>query len=174
MKQATFIAILLAFLMFLLVLAAAVVFLVMENREQDQALTVASTERAGLAATREQLVSDLVVRDAALDASAATREAFINLVEQDEEQIAALEERLSQQSASISQAEGALQELAVQLFIFSPKDGAIVPPGEPIELAIGAIAESGVGEYDHRCGVSYRYAEGLDCRVEAVGWARRG
>jgi hypothetical protein len=144
MKQATFIAILLAFLMFLLVLAAAVVFLVMENREQDQALTVASTEQASLTGTREQLASDLAVRDAALDASGATREAFDNLFEQDRQQIAALEEQLSQQSASISQAEGALQEMAVQLFIFSPKDGANVPPAEPIELIVGAIAESGL------------------------------
>jgi hypothetical protein len=144
MKQATFIAILLTFLMLLLVLAAAVVFLVMENRDQEQALAVATTEQAALNATREQLLSDLVVRDAALDASSATREAFAELVEQDKQQIAILEEKLSQQSDSISQAEGALQELSIQLFIFSPKDGATVPPGEAIELVIGAIAEGGL------------------------------
>ena len=39
---------------------------------------------------------------------------------------------------------------------------------------LGAIAERGVGENEHRCGVSYRDAEGLDGHVEAVGWARRG
>lgn len=144
MKQATFIAILLTFLMFLLVLAAAVVFLLMENREQDQALTDATNERAGLNATREQLASDLAVRDAALDAASVTREAFAGLVEQNEQQITLLEEQLSQQSTSISQAEGALEELAIQLFIFSPKDGATVPPGEPIELVIGAVAASGL------------------------------
>jgi hypothetical protein len=144
MKQATFIAILLTFLMFLLVLTAAVVFLVMENREQDQALAVATTEQAGLTATRDKLVSDLVVRQAALDSAGATREAFADLVDQDRQQIEGLEDRLNQQSASISQAEGALEELAIQLFVFSPKDGADIPPAEPIELVIGAVAEGGL------------------------------
>ena len=144
MKQATFIAVLLTFLMLLLVLAAAVVFLVMENNEQDQALSAAVTEQAGQVATREQLASDVVVRDAALDAAAATSEALASRVEQDRQQIDGLEERLNQQSASIRQAEGALQELAVQLFVFSPRDGALIPPGEPIELVIGAMADSGL------------------------------
>ena len=144
MKQSTFIAILLTFLMFLLLLTAAVVFLAQRNQEFEQIAEVRATDEATLITMSEQMASDLAVRQAAIESAEATREALSGQVTAGQQEIEKLEEELDLKSTDLSQAGSDLQELAVQLFIFSPKEGAVVPPLEPLELFFAASSESGL------------------------------
>jgi hypothetical protein len=144
MKQTSFIAILLTLLMFLLVTIAAVVFLVQRNQELSQAVEVQSSDQEALAKMSEEMATDLAVRKAALESAEATREALAGQIETDRAQIQDLEEELNQTESTLSQTENKLQDRAVQLFIFSPKDGAMVPPLEPVELFVAARSDAGV------------------------------
>lgn len=144
MKQTSFIAILLTFLMLLLVMVAATVFLVQRNRQLTRTIEVQSSDQEALVEMSEEMASDLAVRQAALESAEATREALVGQLATDQEQIQELEEELNQTESALSQTESELQDLAVQLFIFSPKDGAVVPPLEPVELFVAARSDAGV------------------------------
>ncbi len=144
MKQTTFIALLLTFVMVILVLVAAVVFLVQRNRNAEGETMVQGAEEATIAAQSEQLSTDLAVRQAALESAEATRSALESLVIGEQQQIHDLEQELEKNEAALQQAGEELEELSVQLFIFSPKEGAIVPPLQPLVLFIAARADAGV------------------------------
>lgn len=144
MKQTSIIAILLTLLMVLLVMVAAVVFLVQRNQELTRTVEVQSSDQEALVEMSEEMASDLTVRQAALESAEATREALVGQLATDQEQIQELEEQLSQTESALSQIESEFQDLTVQLFIFSPKDGAVVPPLEPVELFVAARSDAGV------------------------------
>jgi hypothetical protein len=144
MKQTTFIALLLTFVMVIMVLVAAVVFLVQRNRNVAGETLAQEAEEATTAAQSEQLNTDIAVRQAALESAEATRSALESQVTGDQQQIQDLEQDLEENEAALQQAGEELEELAVQLFIFSPKESAIVPPLEPLVLFIAARADAGV------------------------------
>ena len=144
MKQTSFIAILLTILMLLLVMIAAVVFLVQRNQELTQMVNIQSSDQETMVEMSEDMATDLAVRQAALESVEATREALVGEITTDQEQIQELEEELSQTESSLIQAESELQDLAIQLFIFSPKDGVVVPPLEPVELFVAARSNAGI------------------------------
>jgi hypothetical protein len=144
MKQTSFIAILLTILMLLLVMIAAVVFLVQRNQELTQMVNIQSSDQETMVEMSEDMATDLAVRQAALESAEATREALAGQITVDQERIQELKEGLSQTESSLSQAESEIQDLAIQLFIFSPKDGAVVPPLEPVELFVAARSDAGI------------------------------
>jgi|GEM_PF-1675735 len=144
MKQTSFIAILLTILMLLLVMIAAVVFLVQRNQELTQMVEIQSSDQETMVEMSEDMATDLAVRQAALESAEATREALAGQITVDQERIQELKEELSQTESSLSQAESEIQDLAIQLFIFSPKDGAVVPPLEPVELFVAARSDAGI------------------------------
>ena len=164
MRSSKTIAILLTFLMLLIVLGAAVVFLVNRNSELDQLAEIAAFEREALVVTRTQLESDLVVLVSAYEAAGATRDASIkqNLsIEATLEAYLAIsaESELSGSDAALSDespAEESLSESSpgvlvvgepepkTQLFIFSPNDGEVLHPLDTITLYLAAHSEEGV------------------------------
>ncbi len=144
MKQTTFIAILLTILMLMLVLVATVVFLAQKNQTLDQQVAKQLADQSALKATADQMASDLLVRDAALTSAESTRHALEGQAVDDQQQIQDLADQLQQREQALSQAGSELEDLAVQLFIFSPKEGAVVPPNEPIEIFVAARSEAGV------------------------------
>jgi hypothetical protein len=95
-------------------------------------------------ATRDHLLSDVTVRQAALDAASATRDTLVAEAELNAQEAQDLESSLSQQALRLSEAEAALQSLALQIFIISPADGVTVPPLEPFDIIATARAESGL------------------------------
>ncbi|MCI0394886.1 MAG: hypothetical protein L0332_14440 [Chloroflexi bacterium] len=141
MKQTATIAFLLTFLALLLVLSAAIVFLSGRNETLQDNVAVAQ-------ATSTQLASEVTVRNAALDSANATRDDLATqsagqagqLGTQNQE-IQALNAQLELQATILAQAE---QTNAVNVLIFSPKDGTTVRPGESLELVIAANAPAGV------------------------------
>jgi hypothetical protein len=130
--------------MLLMVMSAAVVFLVMGNRNLQQEVEVGELDQTSQAATRDSLASELLVRDAAIDTMAATREALTNQVISEEEQVEGLEAQINQQAEALADAENQLEQLGAQVFIFSPKDGAIVKPAESLDIFVAARATEGV------------------------------
>lgn len=142
MKQTSIVGTLLTLLMFLLVLVAAVVFLASRKQALETDLQSERQAVTDLNATREQLESDLAVRQAAFEAADATRAALATSVEDLDGQIAELGSQLSQQQTMLDQALSDLQQKAVQVFIFSPKEGAIIPPDQAVEVLVAARAEA--------------------------------
>jgi len=148
MKQTTFIALLLTFVMVIMVLVATVVFLAQRNRSMAGETITEEAEGATTEAQSEQLSTDLAVRQAALDSAEATRSALETQVTGDQQQIQDLEQELEESEAALQQASEELENLAVQLFIFSPKEGAVVPPLEPLILFIAGRSDTGLESID--------------------------
>lgn len=144
MKQASFVGILLTFLAFLLVLVAGVIFLFNQSRGLDRQLEAQRVSQAELSATRDQLLSDLAVRESARGAAESTRETLAGQIEDSQQQLAAIQDQLSQSEALLEKAQNDLVLRALQGFIFSPRDGAQVTPAVPIDLFIAATADAGV------------------------------
>jgi hypothetical protein len=134
--------------MLLLVSAAAVFFLVQRNTqledEMQQAGDGSELERAALVATRDRLMSDIAVRQAALDAASATRDTLATESELAAERSLALETSLEQQEASIVEAQATLQSLSLQVFLIAPADGVTVPPLETLDIMATARAGAGL------------------------------
>ncbi len=144
MRRSNLVAILLVFLMLLLVLTSAVVFLSNRNRELEQQAEELSEEREAMTVTRSHLESDLAVLESAYEASGATREAFGNQMHSTEATLEAVLSTARPAEPSPSQTEEETPELAPQLIIFAPSDGAVVRPLETITLYIVALAGEGV------------------------------
>jgi len=144
MKQTTFIAILLTFLMLLLVSVAAVIFLFQRNQALEQTTAVQSNNQASIRMTAEHLGSDLAVRQGALESVEATREALSGELTIQSGDAQELEIQLEERQAELSQVENELENLAFQLFIFSPKDEAVVQPKESIEIIVAVQAGEGI------------------------------
>lgn len=146
MRSNSVLAIWLALIMLLLVSAAAVFFLVQRNAqletELQQASQGAETAQAAAAATRDRLLSDVTVRQAALDTASTTRDTLAAEAELNTGLVQKLESSLSQQEDSLVEAQATLQALALQVFIIAPVDGATVPPLK--ELDVMATARSDV------------------------------
>ena len=134
--------------MLLLVGAAAVFFFYQRNAQLEEDLRQAGRQAEQLVtasvATRDHLLSDVTVRQAALDAASATRETLAAEAELNAQEAQDLESSLGQQALRLTEAEAVLQSLALQLFIISPADGVTVPPLEPLDIIATARAESGL------------------------------
>ena len=157
-------AILLTFLMLLIVLGSAVVFLVNRNRELDQLAEMAASERDAVVVTRTHLESDLVVLDSAYEAAGATRdasvrqnisieatlEAYLAISAESElsgSDAAPSDESPKDESSSDSSLVVMVEdepEPKTQLFMFSSSDGDVVHPLETITLYMAAFSEDGV------------------------------
>ena len=146
MKQTSTTAFLLTFLVALLVLVAAVVFLARDNQDLEQKTADLSTEQAISQAVNEQLNTDLAVRESALDTSEAARDTLENEIAGHIRQVEVLSTQVAEQEANVAQAEAAVNQPDIQLFIFSPTDGATVVPNADIEFFIAAYADDGVAD----------------------------
>jgi hypothetical protein len=144
MKQSSTTAFLLAFLVALLVLVAAVVFLARDNEVLEQQTAELTSEQVILSAARDQLTTDLAVRESALDTAEAARDTLANEIAGHVRQVEALSTQVAQQEANVAEAEAAVNQPNIQLFIFSPTDGAVVAPNASIEFFIAAYADDGV------------------------------
>lgn len=142
MKRSSTTAFLLAFLVALLVLVAAVVFLARDNQVLEQQTDELESEQNILTAARDQLTTDLAVRESALDTAEAARDSLATEVAGHTQEIELLSTQVAQQEIN---AEEAANVASVRLFIFSPNDGAVVLPNANIEFFIAAYAENGVG-----------------------------
>jgi hypothetical protein len=141
MKQTSFIGALLTLLMFLLVLAAAVFFLADRKSDLEATLAQSRADGRGLEATRDQLASEVAVRQAAYDSAEGTRAALTTQVEVQVEAAATLEAALEMAQHEATAVAERLAESSVEVFIFSPRDGAILSPGQTVELIVAAQAE---------------------------------
>ena len=144
MKRSSTTTVLLAFLVALLVLFAAVVFLARDNRVLDQRTDELESGQAVLTAVRDQLTTDLAVRESALDTAEAARDSLATEIAANIQEIEALSTQVAQQETNVEEAEAAANEASIQLFIFSPNDGAVVFPNATIEFFIAAYAGDGV------------------------------
>ncbi len=173
MRRSSTTAILLTFFMLLMVLSAAVVFLAVRNRNLQQEVEVGEQDQASQAATRDSLASELLVREAAIDTMAATREALANQVALEEQQVEGLEAQVSQQAESLENAENQLEQFEAQVFIFSPKDGAIVTPAEPLDIFVAARAADGVDGIEVSINdeeIGFHSAEGQNAFTARIPW----
>jgi hypothetical protein len=134
--------------MLLLVGVAAVFFLYQRNTQLEEDLRQAGAAAASQVvvseATREHLLSDVAVRQAALDAVSATRDTLAAEMELNTQESQDMEASLEQQASRLAAAEAALQSLALQIFIISPADNVTVPPMEPIDIIATARSASGL------------------------------
>ncbi len=144
MRQTSTTAFLLAFLVALLVLVAAVVFLARNNQVLEEQTADLATEQALSMTVNEQLSTDLAVRDSALDTAEAARDTLANEIAEHIRQVEALSTQVAQQETNVVEAEAAVNQPDIQLFIFSPTDGAVVSPNVNIEFFIAAYADDGV------------------------------
>lgn len=148
MRKNSTLAIWLTLIMLLLVSAAAVFFLFQRNAQLEKDLRLSELEHgrteAAAMATRDNLSSDLAVRQAALDAAAATRDTLEAEAELRDQRAQELESAQAQQEQSLAEAEAALQSLSLQAFIVSPADGATVPPLEELDIIVTARANAGL------------------------------
>jgi hypothetical protein len=143
MKRSNLGAILLTFLMLLLVLTSAVVFLANRNRELDEQannLTEISDVRM---VTRSQLESDLAVLESAYESAGATIEASDSQLVSSKATLEAVVSR-SAAEASPTPAEELLLDPEPQLLIFAPSDGAAIRPLETITLYMAAHDRGGI------------------------------
>jgi hypothetical protein len=148
MKKSSTTAFLLAFLVALLVLVAAVVFLARDNRVLEERKADLESEQAILATNNNQLSEDLAVRESALDTAETARSALANEIEGYISEVETLTTRVAEQEANTAEAEAAGNEPGIQLFIFAPRDGAVVIPKNEIQVLIGAFADDGVATID--------------------------
>lgn len=173
MRRSSTTAILLTLFMLLMVLSAAVVFLAMRNRNLQQEVEVGEQNQASQAATRDSLASELLVREAAIDTIAATRETLANQVALEEQQVEGLEAQVDKQAESLANAESQLKQLEAQVFIFSPKDGAIVTPAEPLDILVAARAAEGVDGIEVSINdedTEFHSAEGQNAFTVRIPW----
>jgi hypothetical protein len=148
MRRSSTLAIWLTLIMLLMVSAAAVFFMFQRYRELEedlrQAALLADEKKAASEATRGHLLSDVAVRQAALDAASATRDTLAAESELSVQQLQDLESSLAQSETSLTEAQAALLGLSLQLFIISPADGATVPPQQRLDIIATARAEAGL------------------------------
>jgi hypothetical protein len=173
MRRASTTAILLTLFMLLMVLSAAVVFLAMGNRNLQQEVEVGEQDQASQAATRDSLASELLVREAAIDAITATREALASQVALEEQQVEGLEAQVDKQAESLADVESQLEQLEAQVFIFSPKDGAIVTPAESLDILVAARAAEGVDGIEVSINdedTEFHSAEGQNAFAVRIPW----
>lgn len=144
MRSSKLIAILLTFLMLLLVLASAVVFLANRNRNLDQQATELSAEREAIELTRAYLESDLAVLESAYESSGATREAITQEFNHAEALLSAAQSEQSTPDTQADNGSGLVHENMVDLVFFSPSDGDVVRPMDSVTIYIAARAAEGV------------------------------
>ncbi|MGB3716280.1 MAG: Ig-like domain-containing protein [Candidatus Promineifilaceae bacterium] len=144
MRRSNLVAILLAFLMLLLVLTSAVVFLLVRNKELDQQAMEFSGEREAMKVTRSHLESDLAVLESAYEAARETREASSSQMHSSEATLEAILSSTKPAEPSPEAIEEITQDPAPQLIIFAPSDGDVVRPLETITLYMVAHASKGV------------------------------
>ncbi len=144
MRSSKLIAIILTFLMLLLVLASAVVFLANRNRNLDQQATELSAEREAIELTRAYLESDLAVLESAYESSGATREAITQEFNQTEALLSTVQAEQSTPGTQANNGSGLVHENMVDLVFFSPNDGDLVRPLDSVTIYLAARAEEGV------------------------------
>jgi len=89
------------------------------------------------------LSSDVAVRQAALNAAAATRDTLATEAELAANRSEALESSLAQQKETLASAQATLQAISLQVFLIAPADGVTVSPLQ--SLNIMATARSDIG-----------------------------
>lgn len=153
MKATTFIAILLTMLMALLVLIAAVIFLLQGRQQLETRANAVATERAELEGTRVQLEANLGSESTALLASQAqlnTRDAeFISL----SSQVIQLEQELDAATAALATAlqpaatptPDAEMLAAPTVEFISPRPDEIIPVNTPAEIVFIVYHAQGIG-----------------------------
>lgn len=144
MRQTSTSAYLLAFLVALLILVAAVVFLARDNQVLERETDELATEQAILAADRDQLSNDLAVRESALDTAETAQATLATENAGHIQEVEMLSTQVAQQEANATEAVTAANEPEIRLYIFSPNDGAVVAPNDDVDFLIAAYADSGV------------------------------
>lgn len=141
----------LALFMLLLVSAAAVFFLIQRNTQLEESLQAADQEAAAAqatsvaaSATRDSLLSDINVRQAALSSASATRDTLAAETDLNASQALELESELAQQTAALAEAQATLEALALQVTIIAPADGAPIPPLIEVDIVATARSEAGL------------------------------
>jgi hypothetical protein len=139
---------LLTLLMFLLVSISAVVFLLQNRTDLQQTVTRQAAEAAALQATRDQVSSDLSVVQAAYAAAEATRQALGSQVDDQATTVASLEGVVTRQVVALERANEQWEAAATRVFIFSPRDGAVLTSGSAVDIFVAATAEAGLARIE--------------------------
>lgn len=171
----------LALIMLLMVGAAAIFFLVQRNtqletdlQEADQQAMAAQATSVASAATRDQLLSDVNVRQAALNSASATRDTLATEAELNASRNQELESALAQQDNSLAEAQATLQALALQVTIIAPADGATVPPLEQLDIMATVRSDAGLDRVTVTVGgqpIVQLPADGQNSMNVRAGWA---
>jgi hypothetical protein len=173
MRSSKLIVILLTFLMLLLVLASAVVFLANRNRDLDRQATELSADREAIELTRSYLESDLAVLESAYESSGATREAITQEFNQTEALLSTAQAEQATAGTPPEDGAGFIHENRVDLVFFSPNDGDVVQPMDSITIYLAARAKEGIDRIeiaiDGEDPVSYP-ANGLITYTLPVRW----
>jgi hypothetical protein len=148
MFRRSIIGTLLTLLMFLLVSISAVVFLLQNRSDLQETVTRQAADAAGLQATRDQLSSDLSVVQAAYTAAEATRQALGTQVDGQATTVASLEGVVTRQVVALERANEQWEAAATRVFIFSPRDGAVLAAGSAVDIFVAATAEAGLSRIE--------------------------
>ncbi|MGD8586729.1 MAG: hypothetical protein PVJ75_15380 [Chloroflexota bacterium] len=151
MRRNSTTAIWLALIMLILVSAAAVFFLVQRNtqletdlQEADRQAAEAQATSDASAATRDRLLSDVDVRQAALNSVSATRDTLAAEAELNAGRTQELESALAQQADTLADAQATAQALALQVAIIAPTGDATVPPLDPLDIMATVRSDAGL------------------------------